>query len=556
MDVVKPFLSPSRVGLALLAALLSVIMSYHLRINIEKKLLVGLIRCILQLLLLGYVLLNFIFSVNSPVVVAIYLFAMLLIAAVEVTNRQVKTYDGHYIDALIACTLGGGGVGLYAAVVIFHPTPWWNPHVTIPTAGMIIGSAVTGPSVVVERLLAEVTDKRHETEIRLSLGATGYEALLPVVRAAIYAAMMPNLNMMAIIGLVSIPGMMTGQLLGGAPPLVAAEYQMAIIFLINTATTLSSYTAVLLAVRNAVMSQEHRLTPERIKKKTGEKQTIDVAIFFSLVELLKFLRQVLSQLCCCLLVCYKYRRRNVNNSNSVVEYSKLPFSLLEQEEERISCYSDYSQVGSQKMSIELTDTTLNSRSDDSSGNAENYCNSEADEGSNNTNSKSSNSSSSSRSLATYTLLSNVPSIPSSLQIDKNAPAGMMTTKYNNTTVASVLLQVSGLNVMSGHNMLFSPGGLNLTLYQGKRVTIEGSSGIGKTRLLRALAQLDAPLTGNMQLFLIDNNTSNNITNTSISTGHSGDTTTASMVSNTVWRSRVIYIPQVKRRLSNDDAGNE
>jgi putative ABC transport system permease protein len=101
-------------------------------------------------------------------------------------------------------------VGTYGTIIVFNPDPWWDSSVMIPTAGMIIGSAVSGPSLAVERLLSEICEKRHETETRLCFGANRLEAVLPIMRSALLAALTPNLNQMAVVGLVSIPGMMTG----------------------------------------------------------------------------------------------------------------------------------------------------------------------------------------------------------------------------------------------------------------------------------------------------------------------------------------------------------
>jgi putative ABC transport system permease protein len=205
-----------RLFLALLCPISIVFLSWHLNLQISRKIVLSVSRTIIQLLLAGYVLLSFIFSMNSPVIILIYICMMMLIAALEATSRQIRTYPGHFYDSLCAVFLGGGCVGAFGAVVVFNPSPWWEPHVFVPTAGMIIGNSISGPSVAVDRLLADVADKRHESETRLAFGATRYEAILPTMRSAILAALMPNLNMMNVVGLVSIPGMMTGQLLGGA----------------------------------------------------------------------------------------------------------------------------------------------------------------------------------------------------------------------------------------------------------------------------------------------------------------------------------------------------
>jgi len=124
MSASEETLEPWRLGLALAAALTSVVLSYRFQLGIEKELLIALGRVIVQLLLLGYVLLNFIFSMNSPIVVALYVILMLLIAAIEVTNRQTRSYAGHYFDSVFACSIGGAILGIYANIVVFHPNPW------------------------------------------------------------------------------------------------------------------------------------------------------------------------------------------------------------------------------------------------------------------------------------------------------------------------------------------------------------------------------------------------------------------------------------------------
>lgn len=124
-------LSIWRLGLALLCPISIVFLSWHLHLDIARKIVVSVSRTIIQLLLAGYVLLSFIFSMNSPVYVLMYLTIMMLIAAVEATSRQVRTYPGHFYDSLWAVVLGGGVIGAFGAIVIFNPDPWWNPHVMV-----------------------------------------------------------------------------------------------------------------------------------------------------------------------------------------------------------------------------------------------------------------------------------------------------------------------------------------------------------------------------------------------------------------------------------------
>lgn len=120
-----------RLFLALLCPISIVFLSWHLNLEISRKILISVSRTIIQLLLAGYILLSFIFSMNSPILVIMYLSMMMLIAAVEATSRQIRTYPGHFLDSLCAVVLGGGLVGAFGAVVVFNPDPWWEPHVMV-----------------------------------------------------------------------------------------------------------------------------------------------------------------------------------------------------------------------------------------------------------------------------------------------------------------------------------------------------------------------------------------------------------------------------------------
>ena len=95
---------------------------------------------------------------------------------------------------------------VYATSAIFRPSPWWDPRLVVPIAGMVLNNSISGPSVALDRLLAEVCERTHETETRLAFGATCFESVLPAVRNVIQTALRPLMNILTIVGLVSIPG--------------------------------------------------------------------------------------------------------------------------------------------------------------------------------------------------------------------------------------------------------------------------------------------------------------------------------------------------------------
>ena len=116
--------------------------------------------------------------------------------------------------------------------------PWYEPQYAIPILGMILGNTLTGVSLGIERMTEELTAGRGAVEMSLALGATRWEAAQGPARQAVRAGMIPTLNQMAVVGLVSLPGMMTGQVLAGQSPLQAVRYQIVIMFLIAAASAL------------------------------------------------------------------------------------------------------------------------------------------------------------------------------------------------------------------------------------------------------------------------------------------------------------------------------
>jgi putative ABC transport system permease protein len=128
---------------------------------------------------------------------------------------------------------------------------------------MILGNTMTGISLGLHNLFTGLVRDRNAVEAQLSLGATRWQATLPVVRNALRSALMPIINAMAATGLVSLPGMMTGQILAGADPMEAVKYQMLIMFLITGGTAFGSVSAVLGGVR-WLTDTRHRLRLDRL----------------------------------------------------------------------------------------------------------------------------------------------------------------------------------------------------------------------------------------------------------------------------------------------------
>lgn len=251
-------------GLAGAAALIVVngVLSFWLGLGLERRLLLASARTIVQLLLLGYILVP-IFRWQNPALVVGACVVMVVLASREAVRRGSRRYRRAWLHTFVALCVSALATGSMAVGVLIHIEPWWQPRYLIPLVGMILGNGLTGISLGLDRCLSELDDGRDRIEARLAFGATWWEAARPVATESLRAGMIPILNTMSVVGLVTIPGMMTGQLLGGTPPEQAARYQILIIFLIAAATGLGTLISVLMSLRR-LFDREHRLRSDRI----------------------------------------------------------------------------------------------------------------------------------------------------------------------------------------------------------------------------------------------------------------------------------------------------
>ena len=143
--------------------------------------------------------------------------------------------------------------------------PWYDPQYFIPLLGMVLGNTLTGISLGLDRFMESLVNQRQKIETLLALGATRWEATHEEIKAAIRTGMIPMINSMMVMGIVSLPGMMTGQILAGANPLDAVRYQIIIIFAIASATALGTLGVVLLAWQS-LLNSSHQLCLDRLKK--------------------------------------------------------------------------------------------------------------------------------------------------------------------------------------------------------------------------------------------------------------------------------------------------
>src|ERR1700756_3250124 len=233
-------------------------------LKIHRSLLIAAIRMAVQLTLIGPVL-TALFSRVSPLWTGLAVLAMVLLAGQEVMQRQDRRLSGWWSFGLGASCMMMSSVlvTVFALLTALRPNPWYDPRYAIPLLGMILGNCMTGIALGLDTLSTSLVSRCAGVEAQLMLGATRQQAVAPVTRQALRSALMPTINSMAATGVVSLPGMMTGQILGGVPPAEAVKYQILVMFLIAGGTGLGAVTAVLGGVYR-LTDARHRLRLDRM----------------------------------------------------------------------------------------------------------------------------------------------------------------------------------------------------------------------------------------------------------------------------------------------------
>jgi putative ABC transport system permease protein len=217
-----------------------IILNHVERTKLAKDLIIATVRCFAQLMLVGYILMA-IFGADRWYWIILALIVMTLVAGVESVRREQKKSPLTFTIVTGIIFLSTILVMLFAVTFIIRIDTWYNPQYIIPMMGMLIGNAMNGASLLVNRLRSELAGNRETIEAKLALGADKKTAAKKYITEAIKAAMIPSINSLMIVGLVSLPGMMTGQIIAGASPLDAVKYQIAIMYMITTANTLTIF---------------------------------------------------------------------------------------------------------------------------------------------------------------------------------------------------------------------------------------------------------------------------------------------------------------------------
>jgi len=239
-------------GLILLCAAASMLLS----LRVHRMLLVAAARMVIQLLLVGFAL-RIVFEISNPWITLLAAAVMAAAASFETGARQEYRLPAasHYLT--------GGGATVFATLLItvlalmtaLRPHPWYDAREALPLTGIILGNVMNAVSLALNGFFNTILRERAGIEARLALGDNRYLALHGISAQAIRTALIPTINVMSAAGLITMPGIMTGQLLAGMDPVDAAKYQILLMFLIVGGNCLGAYAAIHFAIYRLI---DHR----------------------------------------------------------------------------------------------------------------------------------------------------------------------------------------------------------------------------------------------------------------------------------------------------------
>jgi len=242
-----------RIGGSLILVVAAGLLGHWQHAGLTGDLVMATVRSFFQLIAIGYAL-ELVFAQDSMVWTLVIIVVMLVVAAYTSAQR------GKGIPNALAITNASIGIGalltigLLVGLRVFE----FSPRYTIPIAGMVIGNSMTTCSLVMGRLRDDLLAHRDQVETALALGATGRQAATPIVRRSVRAAMVPIIDTTKTVGLIKLPGAMTGMILAGASPIDAVQFQIIVMYMLVGASAFTGLVAAYLTAR-VFFSNVHQL---------------------------------------------------------------------------------------------------------------------------------------------------------------------------------------------------------------------------------------------------------------------------------------------------------
>jgi putative ABC transport system permease protein len=224
---------------------ISLFFSYYQKLKLEKEIIIGIIRAIIQLIAVGY-LLNIIFGLKSPIFTTLLLLFMIFNAAYNAGKRGKEIKNG-VIISFVSIAIG---TVITLVVLVLSNAIKYVPNQIIPVSGMVISNAMVALGLCYRQMTLDFKNKREEVETKLSLGADILPSSIEIIRESIKTGMIPTIDSAKTLGIVSLPGMMTGLIIAGTAPLEAIKYQIMVTFMLLATTSISSFIACYLSYKS------------------------------------------------------------------------------------------------------------------------------------------------------------------------------------------------------------------------------------------------------------------------------------------------------------------
>lgn len=219
------------------------------------------VRMIAQLLFMG-VWLSYVFYADNPLWVVLVGLIMLLVGGYEISKRQqyrFKKLSGVLID-LIALSMTSLAILIGVLTLVVQPQPWYEPQYAIPLLGMLLGNSMTSIGIALDSMTRSVVQSKAKIEAQLALGKTAQQSIKFVKQQSLHTAMIPIINMLVAAGIISLPGMLTGQILAGVEPMEAVKYQIMIMLLIVTSAGFGTLIALNMASKRVFDHRQRLMT--------------------------------------------------------------------------------------------------------------------------------------------------------------------------------------------------------------------------------------------------------------------------------------------------------
>lgn len=224
--------------------LVSLLFSYYQKLKLEKEIFIGVIRAVIQLVAVGY-LLEYIFGLKNPLFTTLLLAFMTFNAAYNAAKRGKGIKNG-IIISFISITVG---TIITLSVLVFSGAIKYEPYQMVPIGGMIISNAMVALGLCYRQMNSDFKNKREEVETKLSLGADILPSSIEIIRDSIKTGMLPTIDSAKTLGIVSLPGTMTGLILAGTSPVNAIKYQLMVTFMMLATTSIASFIACYLSYK-------------------------------------------------------------------------------------------------------------------------------------------------------------------------------------------------------------------------------------------------------------------------------------------------------------------